>query len=54
MKRLALNEVLGSIKKDRIVREKYFTKTVKKENNGYKCYFIDLDNGKFIKEFIKA
>ena len=54
MKRLVINEVLKSIKTNRIVRNKYFTKTVKKEDNGYKCYFIDLETGKFVKQFIQA
>ncbi len=54
MERLGIKEIMKSFETNSIVKGKYFPKTIKKEEDGYTCYFIDLDTGKFVKKSIKA
>jgi|GEM_PF-6045446 len=54
MESLAITEVFKSVETNRIVLNKYFTKSIKKEAHGYTCFFIDLETGKFVKHFFKV
>lgn len=54
METLGIKEVIKSFETNSIVEGKYFPKTIKKEENRYICYFIDLETGKFVKHTFKS